>query len=88
MDRDALADEVSLSLSKDEGDEGDEGMAKPVAKSTSTKDAATDAAKDDSFVVIRDDDFAASSITLAALQHQRNIVSFAMDSLATATQAH
>ena len=88
MDRDALADEVSLSLSKDEGDEGDEGMAKPVAKSTSTKDAATDAAKDNSFVVIRDDDFAASSITLAALQHQRNIVSFAMDSLATATQAH
>ena len=81
MDRDTLADEVSLSLSEDEGDED---MAKPVAKSTSAKDDA----KDDSFVVIRDDNFAASSITLAALQHQRNIVSFAMDSLATATQAH
>jgi hypothetical protein len=81
MDRDTLADEVSLSLSEDEGDED---MAKPVAKSTSAKDDA----KDDSFVVIRDDNFAASSITLAAMQHQRNIVSFAMDSLATATQAH
>ena len=74
MDRDALADQVSMSLSEDEGDED---SAKPLSKSASSS-----ATTDDSFVVLRDDGFVASSITLLAFRHQRNIVSFVVDDIA------
>lgn len=81
MDRETLTDEVSASLSEDEGDED---VAKPFAgaSSSSSDNSLPPFPTDGSFAVVRDEAFGASSITLATLRHQRNIVSFIRNSLA------
>lgn len=81
MDRETLTDEVSASLSEDEGDED---VAKPFAgaSSSSSEKSLPPFPTDGSFAVVRDEAFGASSITLATLRHQRNIVSFIRNSLA------
>ena len=85
MDRETLTDEVSASLSKDEGDED---TAKPfAAASSSSSESLPPLPTDGSFAVVRDEAFGASSITLATLRHQRNIVSFVRNSLASAPAA-
>jgi len=85
MDRETLTDEVSASLSKDEGDED---VAKPfAAASSSSSESLPPLPTDGSFAVVRDEAFGASSITLATLRHQRNIVSFVRNSLASAPAA-
>lgn len=84
MDRETLTDEVSASLSEDEGDED---VAKPFtaassAASSSSSESLPPFPTDSSFAVVRDEAFGATSITLATLRHQRNIVSFIRNSLA------
>lgn len=81
MDRETLTDEVSASLSEDEDDED---VAKPFAgaSSSSSNKSLPPFPTDGSFAVVRDEAFGASSITLATLRHQRNIVSFIRNSLA------
>jgi hypothetical protein len=85
MDRETLTDEVSASLSEDEGDED---VAKPFAgaSSSSSDNSLPPFPTDGSFAVVRDEAFGASSITLATLRHQRNIVSFIRNSLAKPKQ--
>ena len=77
MDRDQLASEVNASLSLDEGDDN-------IAKRTFEGSSAPPG--EDSFAFVRDDAFGASSITLATLRHQRNIVSFVRNELANSSR--
>lgn len=76
MDRDELASEVNASLSLDEG-------ADDAVKQTFECSSATQG--DESFAFVRDEAFGASSITLATLRHQRNIVSFVRNELANSS---
>ena len=84
MDRETLTDEVSASLSEDEGDED---VAKPFASASSAASSSSSESlppfpTDSSFAVVRDEAFGATSITLATLRHQRNIVAFIRNSFA------
>lgn len=79
MDRNQLASEVNASLSLDEGDNDVDDVAKRTFVSSPAPPG------DDSFAFVRDDAFGASSITLATLRHQRNIVSFVRNELANSS---
>ena len=87
MDKEELANEVSASLSMNE--EEDEDVAQPrgvdlgAPPSQAASEVSDPSSSGDSFAVIEDDAFGASSITLATLRHQRNIVSFVRNNLAT-----
>ena len=87
MDKEELANEVNASLSIDEEEEEDDAQPRGVDLDAPPSQAAsvmsTVSSNDDSFAVVRDDAFGASSITLATLRHQRNIVSFVRNNLAT-----
>ena len=89
MDKEELADEVSASLSMNEEEDEDEDVTQPrgvdldAPPSQAVSAVSEPSSSGDSFAVIRDDAFGASSITLATLRHQRNIVSFVRNNLAT-----
>ena len=89
MDKEELADEVSASLSMNEEEDEDEDVTQPrgvdldAPPSQAVSAVSEPYSSGDSFAVIRDDAFGASSITLATLRHQRNIVSFVRNNLAT-----
>lgn len=87
MDKEELANEVNASLSIDEEEEEDDAQPRGVDLDAPPSQAAsvmsTVSSSDDAFAVVRDDAFGASSITLATLRHQRNIVSFVRNNLAT-----
>jgi hypothetical protein len=87
MDKEELANEVNASLSIDEEEVEDDAQPRGVDLDAPPSQAAsvmsTVSSSDDSFAVVRDDAFGASSITLATLRHQRNIVSFVRNNLAT-----
>ena len=89
MDKEELANEVSASLSMNEEEDEDEDVTQPrgvdldAPPSQAVSAVSEPYSSGDSFAVIRDDAFGASSITLATLRHQRNIVSFVRNNLAT-----
>lgn len=85
MDKEELANEVNASLSMDEeeDDAPPRGVDLDAPPSQAASVMSTVSSSDDSFAVVRDDAFGASSITLATLRHQRNIVSFVRSNLAT-----